>query len=240
MQSTQSDTNVYGCVGSYSITASLIVNVKSQPIISASDYVICPNGSVTLSSNSPLGNAWEGPNGSIPGTGSSISVSDPGQYFSVVTDGDSCGLVSNTLTIQQYTTPKLIVIGDTMICPGGSTILMVQANTGSTVTWAAPFSGSTSFSQVVTTPGVYSCSITSCNIVTVATVTITAGNPLAKIIPQGVLCHDSSIVLTGPAGMSSYLWLPGNYTTQNIVIDSSGTYTPVSYTHLTLPTTPYV
>lgn len=223
VESTKYDTNSYGCVGEFSITNRMNVVLKSQPIASGNPLVICPGGTVTLSSSSNVGNAWEGPNGPILG-GQIITVTDPGQYFTVVNDADSCGLVSNTVTLQQYTTPSLMPSGDTLICPGQSTIIFVQANTGSIVTWDAPLTG-TGFSQVISTPGTYSCSITSCGIVTSASITISQGNPLAQISPVGVLCKDSVQVLQGPPGMASYTWLPSNDTTQNISINNAGTYT---------------
>ncbi len=223
VQSTQLDTNSYGCVGQFSISNTIQVTLKPQPTITASDYVICPNSSVTLTSSSSAGNAWEGPNGPVAG-GSTVTVTDPGQYFTVVNDADSCGLVSNTITLYQYTTPKLIAVGDTVLCPGASTLLTIQANSGATVTWNAPLSG-TNPVQVITSPGTYSCSIVSCNITTTASITIHAGNPAAQIVPQGVLCADSSVVLEGPPGMVSYTWMPNNDTTQNITVTDSGTYT---------------
>ena len=224
VKSTKRDTNSFGCIGQFSMTNSKNVILKSQPVITASDLVICPGSSVTLTSSSFIGNAWEGPNGPISGGGSQITVTDPGQYFSVVTDGDSCGLVSNTVTLLQYTTPTLVPFGDTIICPGQSTIIRVQSNSGSTVTWDAPLTGNSNI-QVISSPGTYSCSITSCGITTNASITIHAGNPLAQVHSAGVLCPDSSVVLSGPPGMVSYIWLPGNDTTPSITVDSANTYT---------------
>lgn len=223
VQSSVTDTNIYGCTETFSISNSLNVGFKGQPTITANPLVICPGATVDITSSSFSGNAWEGPNGPIVG-GSTITVTDPGQYFTVVNDADSCGLVSNTVTIQQYTTPKIVPYGDTTICPGASTIIGVQASSGSTVTWDPPLSGSSTV-QVISTPGTYTCSIVSCGITTVASITIYLGNPLAQINPSGVLCKDSSIILQGPPGMVSYLWLPSNETTQNITVDSSNTYT---------------
>lgn len=223
VQSTVEDTNSFGCTAQVVITESMNVYYKSQPTITTTDNIICPNSSVTLTSSSFIGNAWEGPNGPIAG-GQNILVSDPGSYFSVVNDADSCGLVSNTLTLYQYTTPRIEAIGDTVLCPGASTILYVQANSSATVTWNAPLTGSNPI-QNITSPGTYSCSILSCGITTTASIVIHAGNPAAQIVPMGVLCADSSVVLVGPAGMASYNWLPSNQTTPNITVDTSGTYT---------------
>ncbi len=223
VQSTVIDTNSFGCIGQVVISESINISLKIQPTITTTDYIICPGSSVTLSSSEPIGNAWEGPNGPIPG-GSTVSVSDPGSYFSVVNDADSCGLVSNTITLYHYTTPKLVAIGDTVLCPGATTLLFVQANSSAIITWDPPLSGSNPI-QNITAPGTYSCSIVSCGITTTASITIHSGNPAAQIMPTGVLCADSSVVLMGPSGMVSYSWLPSNDTTQNITVDSSGIFT---------------
>ncbi|MGB0807245.1 MAG: gliding motility-associated C-terminal domain-containing protein, partial [Salibacteraceae bacterium] len=223
VKSTTSDTNQYGCIGTYRVSNTIQINNKVQPTISASPLVICPGATVDITSSSFSGNEWEGPNGPIIGAGT-ITVSDPGDYFTVVNDADSCGLVSNTVTIQQYATPTLVAYGDTTICPGATTIIGVQSSPGSTISWNPPLMGSSPV-QAVSNPGVYTCSIVSCGITTQASITIHLGNPLAIINPTGVLCKDSSVVLQGPAGMASYSWLPNNDSTQNITVDSVGTYT---------------
>jgi gliding motility-associated-like protein len=223
VQSTTSDTNKFGCTATYTVSDFIKVVAKTQPTISASPLVICPGASVDVTSSSPIGNAWEGPNGPIVG-GRVISVTDPGNYFTVVNDADSCGLVSNTLTINQYATPSIVAYGDTTICPGATTIIGVQSSPGATITWDPPLTGSSSV-QAISIPGTYSCSIVSCGITTQANITIYLGNPLAKIDPLGVLCKDSSLVLAGPPGMSSYSWLPSNDTTPSILVNSAGTYT---------------
>ena len=216
------DTNSFGCTSNRVENATVMILGKAQPIITASDLVICPNSTVTLSSNQLVGNFWEGPNGPITG-GSVITVTDPGQYFTVVNDADSCGLVSNTITLQQYTTPMLTPVGDTFICNGDSTMISVQATNNSVVQWQPPLSGS-NLTQVIHTAGTYTCKITSCGIETFASITIYSGSSLAHIIASGPLCKDSTITLSGLPGVSSYLWLPGNDTNSSIQVSNSGTY----------------
>ena len=216
------DTNSFGCTAERVVNTPYQITPKPQPIIVASSTVICPNDSVLLFCNQSIGLNWEGPNGPIPGSGG-IFVTDPGQYFTVVNDADSCGLVSNTITLFQYTTPELVASGDTFICPGDSTIISVQASNNSIVDWQAPLSGS-SLSQVIFVAGTYTCKITSCGIETFASITIHSGSSQAKIIGDSVLCADSTLILSAAAGLSSYLWMPGNLTTPTITVGSGGTY----------------
>lgn len=223
VQSSVADTNQFGCTNQIVVFENLQITLKPQPTVTSSATVICPNSTVVLTSSAINGNHWEGPNGPIPG-GQTVTVSDPGNYFSIVNDADSCALVSNTVSLFQYTTPKLEVLGDTVLCPGATTVLFIQANSGAVISWNSPLSGNSPL-QVISSPGTYSCSVTSCGITTNASVTISSGNPAAQISPQGVLCADSSLVLEGPPGMVSYTWLPSNESTQNISVSDTGTFT---------------
>src|SRR5690606_13771984 len=107
---------------------------------------------------------WEGPNGPLMGNGPSIYVSDPGSYSCIVQDEDSCNLLSNTITLAQYTTPALSVGGDPVICENDSMVISVVANENSIIEWQNPFGDST-MSVTVYGPGTYTCKITSCGIV---------------------------------------------------------------------------
>ena len=125
-----SDTNSFGCTASFSTSLLRTVQVKPQPTVSASSTLICPNDSVLLSASnvSPGPNnsfSWEGPNGPIPTNAGQIWVSDPGLYFVLVNDDDSCGLVSNSILLSQYTTPTIGIIGDPILCPDDSVFLSV-------------------------------------------------------------------------------------------------------------------
>jgi len=216
------DTNIYGCTAQMTVMESIAILEKPQPTITSTNTIICPNDSVALNCDQTDGNFWEGPNGPISG-GSFIFVTDPGQYYTVVNDSDSCGLVSNTIILEQYTTPMLIPTGDTFICQGDSTIITVQATNNSVIEWQAPLSGS-SLTQVIDSAGVYTCKITSCGISTYASITIHSSSVLAQISGKDLICEDSTIVLSGLPGMASYSWAPGNQSTQSISVSNGGTY----------------
>ena len=132
------DTNVYGCTASYNTMLSHNVSIKPQPSIVALSTLICPNDSVALNCNVSSGLSWEGPNGIIPTTDSLIYITDPGTYYVVVNDADSCDLVSNSITIQQYATPQLIANGNIFLCDDDSVEISVISNDGSLIEWQAP------------------------------------------------------------------------------------------------------
>ena len=218
------DTNSYGCVGSFDTVTSIYITLKAQPLITTSNTIICPGDSVLLTSDASSGNFWEGPNGPISSTLNYVYVTDPGLYYTVVNDADSCGLVSNTILLLQYTTPQLVATGDTILCNGDSTTITAQAGDSSIIEWQPPLSGSNP-TQTIYVAGTYTVKITSCGIETYASLTIHPASALATIIPSGILCEDSTIVLSAPANMTSYLWMPGGQNSPNISVSSSGSFT---------------
>ena len=218
------DTNSFGCVSSFDTITSVTIVLKAQPIVTSASAVICPGDSVQLTSNALIGNNWEGPNGPISNTSSIIYVSDPGLYYTIVNDADSCGLVSNSILLTQYTTPQLVATGDTILCDGDSTTITVQTDTSAIIDWQPPLSGS-NLTQVIYTAGTYTVKITSCGIETFASITIHPASALASITPSGILCEDSTIILSATPNMASYLWMPGGQTTPTITANSSGIFT---------------
>ncbi len=218
------DTNSFGCTANYTTTSQIQIYDKQQPTVTAASEVICPGDSVLLSSSSPTGNNWEGPNGPILDSSAYIYVTDPGYYYTIVNDSDSCAIVSNAILLSQYTTPLLVASGDTFICAGDSTTITVQASSTSIIEWQPPLSGN-GFTQVIYSAGTYTVKITSCGIETYASITIYSSDALATITPSGVLCQDSSITLSGIPGMVSYLWMPGGETTSSITVSNPGNFT---------------
>jgi gliding motility-associated-like protein len=219
------DTNQYGCTDSLTITASKQVQQKPQPQVSSSTSVICPGDSVWLTvanSGATEGFFWEGPNGTIASDSNAIAVSDAGTYYCTVNDSDSCGLVSNTIELIQYNTPSLIG-SDLIICEGETLTINVVSSAGSLIEWLPPLSGN-GLSQTVTEPGVYACQITSCGIVTTATIEVFPSYVESEITPMGVLCLDSFIVLQGSPGMETYEWNSTAQQTDSIIITEPGTY----------------
>ncbi len=223
---TISETNQYGCSDSLTITTSKTVEQKPQPQVSSSTSVICPDDSVWLTvsnSGATEGFFWEGPNGTIASDSNAIAVFDAGTYYCVVNDSDSCGLVSNSIELIQYNTPSLVG-SDLIICEGEILTINVVSSAGSLIEWLPPLSGNGT-SQTVTEPGVYACQITSCGIVTTATIEVFPSYVESEITPMGVLCLDSFIVLQGSPGMESYQWSSTTVNADGITITQPGTYT---------------
>ncbi len=230
------DTNSFGCVTSGNFEDTICVREKPQPTVTASSEILCPNDSVLLTATHPMGPdpcfksfnptqgfIWEGPSGVLTSTTNQVYVSEPGQYFATLIDGDSCDLISNTVTINQYTTPSLLVNGDPVICDGDSLVLSVVTNDNSVIEWQPPLSGNET-EKTIFGPGTYVCKITSCDIETFAEITVVPSGVESEITIGGLLCIDSTITLYGSEGMASYSWWPTAETSDSIIVGDSGAF----------------
>jgi gliding motility-associated-like protein len=220
------DTNAYGCIGSYTADTTKFIAEKPQPNIIPSSLLLCPYDSIELSVDTTAGTTgflWEGPNGVIGSDSNSIWVSDPGTYYVVVNDSDSCDLVSNSITIVQYTTPQLIAPGKAYLCEGDSLTISVISNAGSQIQWNPPLSGSGT-EVTIYEPGVYSCDITSCGIMTTAIIEVFASYGYAEITGPLIICEDSNALLHANDSMMAYQWSGGFGTWDSVHITTPGTY----------------
>lgn len=208
VKTTVTDTN--GC--SNTQTKYFTVQLKTATLTTnPNPALICPNDSVQLIAPPGLSYDWYGPYGFITTTtNNTFWVTNPGMYYVVMYDMDTCELVSNMVEVKQYTTPDLVVLPNNIICPGDSAKLVVLASPGATVQWLAPLSGNQMFKYVDST-GTYSCQVTSCGIVTTLSVYVKVSTPLAIITPQGntKICPGDSVLLNANLGMVDYLWFPG-------------------------------
>ncbi|MFH0867557.1 MAG: gliding motility-associated C-terminal domain-containing protein, partial [Bacteroidota bacterium] len=203
------------------------ITLSPLPVITMlpADGVICPSDSIELICSGSGIFSWYGPAGLLAGNSNSIYVTVPGFYYCVLVDIIGCQQVSNTLEVKQYNTPYLLASPISIICPGDSLVIVAVTNAGSNIEWQPPLSGS-SLSQTVYGPGTYYCNITSCGIVTEASVTITLSDVAAIITPDGPLdfCPGDSVVLYGNEGMMLYQWTGGSADT-SITVLLPGTYT---------------
>lgn len=192
--------------------------------INPPDGLVCPGDSVELTVVGSGNKAWYGPMGPISSTSSVIYASVPGYYY-CITDSGGCQLLSNTVELIQYATPFINVTPSEFLCPGESAVLEVVTNPGSLLQWQPPLSGS-SLTQTVTTGGVYTCSVSSCNITTIASAIIIASNAFSSIIPPGPIsfCTGDSVQLTGNPGMVMYEWFPEFSNNPFITVNQTGNY----------------
>ncbi len=201
----------------------ITVNALPAATITANGSTsICQGSTVTLTASSGTSYLWS--NGA---TTQAITTGSQGSYNVRVTSSSGCSKTSSNtnVTVNALPTATITTGGPTTFCSGGSVNL--TASSGSSYLWT-PGSATTQTINV-TSAGSYSvkvtnaagCSANSAN----TTVTVNA-LPTATITANGptTFAPGGSVTLTASSG-SSYLWLPGNQTSQSITVTTSGTYT---------------
>ncbi len=216
-------TNASGCSATSSATNVSVTTGSAATVTPSGALAFCQGGSVTLSANSASNYLWS--NGA---TTQSISVSANGTYSVTINNGSGCASVSTPVTVSVYALPTatIAVSGSTTFCQGGSVVLTASA--GSSYLWS---NGSTSQSITATTSGNYVVTVTNsngCSKTSVATTVTVDPIPSATISANGptTFCQGGNVRLTASAG-SSYLWTPGNLTTQSITVTNTGSYSVV-------------
>lgn len=192
--------------------------------ISPSDGIICPNDSALLTCEPGINYYWVSPSGDNIGTTQSIYVSVPGNYHCIQTAADGCILTSNFVEAKEYNVPYLEVLPSNNICPNGSAEISVQASDLALIQWQAPLSGN-SATQTVSAAGTYSCHITQCGILTIASVVITQSSvPSYITASDSIVCPGDTLLLNGNGGMVSYNWVSQNSGDSYLYITQPGSY----------------
>ncbi len=219
-----SSNNIYNCL----TTVAFLLSNPPQPNITMlpSNGLICPGDSVKLLCSGSGTFQWQGPTGPIGGNNAIIYVNVPGNYYCILTDSLGCVLLSNSVTVSQYSTPYLVSSKNAEVCFGDSAKISVIAPPGAIITWLPPLSGHDSV-QYISTSGTYTCTVLSCGILSTENITVLISNPIATITPSGPtnLCAGDSVTLTGNTGVIFYDWNPGGNSNQTITVSKAGTYT---------------
>lgn len=227
-----SDTSQYGCIASVSDVESITITISSQPLVemTPANGVICPNDSVLLECTGTGDFQWQGSSGTIGENLPSVLVNEPGTYYCILTDEYGCEIVSNSVEIDQYATPLILLGGSPILCEGQSIQLSTVTSPGSVLSWQPPLSGSDP-EQTVDQPGVYTCLVSSCGIQTPASVEILASDVMAEItvLGQATVCEGDTVLLQANSGQSSYEWNPTGSQEMELMVHQSGTFTVTAF-----------
>jgi len=202
----------------------IVKTLPSTPTIAASgSKVFCAGGSIILTSSTNSTYLWS--TGAIT---KSIDATTSGNYTVQTTSASGCQSLASIAAIVTVnaipTTPVISASGSTTFCAGGSVTL--TSVTSSAYLWST---GATTQNVNATTTGNYSVKITnssgcqSLGSVPII-ITVNASPPTPTISASGLttFCAGGNVTLTSSTG-SSYLW-SNAATTQNIIINASGTY----------------
>jgi len=209
-------TDANGCIGVDSIS----LNVDISPIVDlGNDTTICDGANLLLDANdgvaftSYLWNTLE--------TGSSVTITSPGQYYVTLTNTNSCSN-SDTITIGQHNPVNFNLTDEEMICLGDSVV--VDAGAGySSYLWD---DGDTTQSNTFYSFGIYTVVVTDTNnCIDSDSVTISPTYFYYTISADTTISLGASIDLTANAG-SGYLWNTGDTTqTINVAPTANETFT---------------
>jgi hypothetical protein len=127
--------------------------LAAPSVVAVGSTQFCEGGSVTIqASDASLNYNWN--NGQ---TGSSITVSEPGNYFATASSSEGCIAISSAISVSYITdAPAAISVeGETSICANTSVVL--TANTGTSYLWS---NGETSQSIEANEAGAYTVQVT--------------------------------------------------------------------------------
>ena len=195
------------------------------------DGIICPDSMAIIFTQAAGSNfQWYGPLGPLAVNNDTLITTQPGLYYLEMVDTLGCPVTSAPMQVTDYATPYLNVLPDNVLCgPDETATLQVVTTSVSTLSWWAPFSGN-AVQQVVTEPGVYTCSVNACGITHVLSAEVFGSAANAEVVEEGpfILCPDETLQLTAPPGNAITYWLPGPVYGSTLSVSMAGTYTLVA------------
>lgn len=205
-------TSSAGCTGTGSISVTQGAGLTFD--ITGNDF-FCTGGSTVLDAGDYATYNWS------VGVGvRQITVTVPGVYWVTVTDDNGCIGVDSIL-VKQIPALNVQIAGSLTFCPGSSTTL--DAGAGYAVyLWST---GQNTRAITVTTPGLFSVTVTDANGCTGSKqVTISENNALVfNILGDTTVCNGGSTVLDAGPGFNTYSWSLGD-STQTVSVNTSGLY----------------
>jgi len=193
-------TNSLGCTGTSAPINVTVLPVPTTTITASGPTTFCEGGSVTLTAGGANSYIWA--NNS---TATSQTVTTAGTYVVTGYAANGCpDLAEITVTVNESPSADLITDGNNSLCPGE--VLTLSAQPGNVYSWTP--GGSTAQELAVTTPGTYSCVMTSLN---------------------GCTTTSEQVVVTAAQPTSTTLNVTAleNYVLNEITYTQSGTYTQV-------------
>jgi hypothetical protein len=190
-------TNSLGCAGTSAPINVTVLPVPTTTITASGPLTFCEGGSVTLTAGGANSYMWAN-----NATATTQTVTMPGTYVVTGYSANGCpDLAEVTVVVNEAPVADLILDGNTSLCPGES--LTISAQPGNVYNWTT---GATAQEISVTTPGTYSCILTSLN---------------------GCTTNAEQIVVTAAQATSSTLNVTAleNYVLNEIIYTQSGIYT---------------
>lgn len=219
---------VTNACGNASETVSVTVGTSPAILASASQTLLCPGQTATLSLSGSIGTySWS--NGAATAT---TSVTNAGVYTASVTN--SCGSAVSTVTIISQVTPSVsLSVTSSTICSGQTSTITAISNV-SNFSWNT---GAITNTIVVNNSGVETVTVSnSCGIATASIDIISASLPTINLSPTSyTICPSETATLTVTGGAAPYVW--SNSSNTGSVITTNGGTVSVSNTNVCGTTT---
>jgi gliding motility-associated-like protein len=206
------------------ISAPIIVTINTSPVVDLGQDITQCGGTVELNAgiSGATSYSWSGPS-PITQTTQTINVSQTGTYSVLVTDVNGCTGSDNIFVNLENSVPVVDLGNDVSQC--GGSVQLDAGNIGSTYVWSNAattqiISVSESGSYFVTVSG-------ACGTTVSEPINISINpSPVVTIINNSPVCNTTITLDAGNPG-STFLWTPGNITTQEFVASTSGLYSVI-------------
>ena len=214
--------DINGC----SVYDSVLVTVNDAGTVTVNDETICGGNSTTLiATTSSAGGTFSWAPGGA--TTQSITVS-PNTTTTYTVTYDVGGCTTTAQGVVTVSSNSTVNSNDAAICGGGSaTITAVGSPNGGTYLWTPTGQTTASITVTPATTTTYTVDYTvnGCTSSTTSTVTVAGAESVS--VNDTVVCQGNSTQLTATPtqGGGTYLWTPGNFTTQTITVSPSITTT---------------
>ncbi|HEX5002875.1 MAG TPA: gliding motility-associated C-terminal domain-containing protein [Bacteroidia bacterium] len=194
----------------------------TETISITGDTIICEGASAALTGITNTTGWWSDlstPADTIYGTNTTITVS-PVSTTTYLWHGLQ---LTDTVTVQVLTPPTVMLPANDTLCEGDSMILDATCS-GCSYNWST---GATTAMITIFQTGSYIITVNNGGCSARDTFLLEVlSNPVPPLDPEGVICPDQNEMLDLNAGTgASFLWLPGNDTTQMITVSEAGVYT---------------
>lgn len=151
-----------------------------------------------------------------------LTVTSEGDYSLTITDTSGCTSV-DSIYVTYNSGPNVDLGPDKYFCLGGSTLLNPGTALTYTYSWSPVSSNAPQLS--VNTTNLYSVTVTneySCP--ASDSVYVSFEDPTVNITGTTAICDGEPAILNATTGYASYLWAPGQDTTQSITVTAPGQY----------------
>ncbi len=168
-------------------------------------------------------------------TSQSIAVSAAGTYVVKATGANGCYATASVVVTEDKTPPSVDAGSPQVLTCATPSVVQTASATGGTPPYTYLWTPGNWTSQAVTlsSPGTYTVAVTGANGCTASDSVLITEDEAAPVVeaglPQVLTCAAPSVTqtasVTGGMPPYTYLWTPGDVTTESLTVDTPGTYT---------------